>query len=109
MWFSQKLKYLIKSKKRVHQFYKRFNSLNFYHEFSFLRSECKNLKNHDYLVYINKIQDKINTNPKYFWKYFKDKNRSSQLPKSMFYSIMIAENGDDIMKLFKTYFLGVYT
>jgi hypothetical protein len=50
----------------------------------------------------------VKVNPKYFWTYFNSKKSTNKLPCTMSYFNEEANNGNDIVNLFKSYFSSVY-
>lgn len=108
IWFSKELIYTIKQKKYAHDIYKASNNLNSYTKFASLRTICKKLRFRDYNIYINNVQISVKNNPKYFWKFFNTEKLTSYLPSSMSYLEKEADNGNDIVNLFKSYFSNTY-
>jgi len=108
IWFSKELIYTIKQKKYAHDIYKASNDLNSYTKFASLRTICKKLRFRDYNIYINNVQISVKNNPKYFWKFFNTEKLTSYLPSSMSYLEKEADNGNDIVNLFKSYFSNTY-
>lgn len=58
--------------------------------------------------YILNIQQKIKTNPKYFWKYFNSKRDINGLPSTMNYAGNEVSNIKDISNTFSDFFQSVY-
>lgn len=107
-WFSKELINTIKQKKHAHNIYKASNDVNLYNKFSSLRNKWKQLRYRDYKAYINNVQTSVKNNPKYFWKFFCTEKSTSYLPNSMSYLEKEADNGNDIVNLFKSYFFNTY-
>lgn len=105
-WFSHELKCIIKKKKLSHFAFKNSNNFSDYLIFSNLRSKI--LRQRDYNNYMNKVQNSINNNPKYFWKFFKDKKSHNSIPSLVNYNKVNADNGQDIVNLFGKFFSNVY-
>lgn len=99
---------IIKEKKLYHLAFKYSNNFPDYLQFSNLRGKAKIIRQRDYNTYMNKVQNSINNNPKYFWKFFKDKKSQNSIPNNMNYNKMNANNGQDIVNLFGKFFSNVY-
>lgn len=80
-----------------------------YTEFSVLRNKCKLISKSCYTDYLKYIQQSLIHNPKYFWKFVKDRKQRNDLPNTMHLNNYKANNSSDIAELFKTYFSSVYT
>jgi len=107
-WFSSSLKYLIFSKKIAHKIYKQLPNRCNYNTFSNLRAQCKIKNKLEYVNYIQKAQNSVSNNPKYFWK-FVNKNRSNtSSPSVMFYDNTNFSGGDVISNCFSQYFSSVF-
>lgn len=57
---------------------------------------------------MNKVQNSIKNNPKYFWKFFKSKINHNSTPNNVNYNNVIADNGQGIVNLFGKFFSNVY-
>lgn len=68
-WKDPVLRNLIQLKKQAHKQFKLSNSQNDYFTFSELRKKCKALCVQVHANYILKIENNINRDSKYFWKY----------------------------------------
>ncbi|KAL4107337.1 hypothetical protein QTP88_017699 [Uroleucon formosanum] len=68
-WKDPVLRNLIQLKKQAHKQFKLSNSQNDYFTFSELRKKCKVLSVQVHANYILKIENNINSDSKYFWKY----------------------------------------
>jgi hypothetical protein len=57
---------------------------------------------------MNKIQNSIKNNPKYFLKFLKTKNSRNSIPNNVNYNKVTVDNGQDIVNLFGKFFSDVY-
>ncbi|KAI5730812.1 hypothetical protein M8J77_000352 [Diaphorina citri] len=68
-------------KKHFHKLYKSTGHPHFYHQFSNLRAQCKDVASQCYSSYLNSVVRNIKADPRYFWKYNKNLRGGSSLPK----------------------------
>lgn len=54
-----------------------------------------------------KVHNSIKNNPKYFWKFFKDKKSHNEVASNINYNNVNINNGQDIVNLFDTFFSNV--
>ena len=107
-WFTYEMINLVKMKKAAHIKFKNSGLKDDYVNFSNLRQKCKVLGNQLYQMHLAKVESKIITNPKYFWKYVRDANKREVLPSLMTYNNMQAESCADIANLFSIFFSSVF-
>jgi len=55
-----------------------------------------------------KVQNSIQNNPKYFWKFFKGKKSHNSIPNNVNYNKVIADDGQNMSNLFGKIFSNVY-
>lgn len=84
----------------AHNIYKPIRLKNDYLTFLHLYSECKKLRKIDYLKYTENSENNIETNPKQFWTFFKQKKLINDLPNYISLNSDHADNGQDIVNLF---------
>lgn len=108
-WFSSELKSLIFNKKRLHKEFKSTNDCNKYNEFSRLRSLCKIESKKCRLRYLQKVQNDLRQNPKYFWRYIKNLKSDNDIPKTMLFNDKSSMGGPEVANLFKDCFCSVYS
>ncbi|CAG9828296.1 unnamed protein product [Diabrotica balteata] len=108
VWFSRELIELVIQKKIAHKNFKASGSS--YEEFSVLRERCKALQAICYKNYLENIQANLSSNPHSFWRYVSTTHGSSAYPNVMSNKDgdVIAQNGDEIVNLFASYFSGTY-
>lgn len=83
-WYSNNLKsLLIQKKKNVHLIYKKYNNVSDYINFFKLRAICKRTTKNDYKNYIHKVQLSVKKNPKYFYRFIKNRKGNNAIPKIM--------------------------
>ena len=73
-----------------------------------MRNICKQQANACYSNYINEIQLKLSDNPKLFWKFIRDKNKETGIPKTMKYNDMCSSDGKLIVNMFAQHFSSAY-
>lgn len=62
----------------------------------------------DYNNNMNKIQNSVKNNSKYFWKFFNDKKSHNSIPNNVNYNKVNANNDRDIVNLFGNFFPNLY-
>ena len=78
--------------------------------FSNLRALCNEQAQMCYNNYILDVQQGVQRDPKKnFWRYVHSKTSNNEIPSSMRYNDLTADNGNDISKLFAAYFSTVYS
>lgn len=108
LWFSNELKCIIQEKRLCHLAFKISNKFSDYLKFSNLRSKSKIIRQREYNSYMNKVQNSIKNNPKYFWTFFKDKKSHYSIPNTVNYNKINAGNGQDMFNLFGKICSNVY-
>lgn len=88
------MKCAIKQKKLNHIAFKKSNNLIDKNNYSNLRNKSRD---RDYVNYINNVQYYINNNPKYFWKFFKNKRNQNTFPSNDNYNNDSAVNDQNII------------
>lgn len=109
VWFSSELKKMVYEKKIAHKNYKIRGDAYSYNIFTDLRTRCDLLKDQCYQNYKHKVENNILSCPGYFWKFINLKRKSYNLPSSMIFDNECAENNQDIVNLFSSYFSNVYS
>lgn len=107
-WFSDELKACVLQKKAAHLLFKKSNSSQDYYTFSRLRAKCKQLSKTCYNVYLNSIKSKLYNNPKSFWDFIKSKTKSDEIPSTVHYNNITANDGPTIANTFANHFSSVY-
>lgn len=104
VWYTSHLKSLIISKKHFHKLYKSTGHPHFYHQFSNLRAQCKDVASQCYSSYLNSVVRNIKADPRYFWKYNKNLRGGSSLPKVLRYNGIESSSPLSSADLFASYF-----
>ena len=107
-WFSPELKELTIHKKEAHLKYKKNKSIANYNKFCELRTHCKNLSKILYSNYIMEIEQNIINNPKFFWKYIREKNNTNTIPQLMTFHDREVSTCIEILDAFANHFSSVY-
>nr|CAH7763881.1 unnamed protein product [Callosobruchus chinensis] len=80
VWYNSDTIKLIKERAKVHKRYKMSGNTNHYHHFCELRiAVMQNIKA-AYEYYLQNVQNQINQNPKHFWSYIHQKQKTSKIP-----------------------------
>ena len=109
VWFDKELKDLCRNKRIAHSIYKKSSRFEDYIYFKSLRSRCKQLCEQLYAAYISNVNVSIFNNPKFFWKFVRDKKKSdSSIPAEMTLDQHSVKGGDEVANLFAQYFSSVY-
>lgn len=108
-WYSLETKNAIKLKNRLLNKYKNSQLTSHYERYKAVRSQSKLGIDKDYKHFLNKTQENIKSNPKFFWRYINDKkSNKSGLPREMKLGDTQASNKRDICNLFADFFKSVY-
>lgn len=107
-WFSPRLKGLIYSKKAAHKLFKKSNSRIDYLEFANLRNLCRIESESCYREHINSIEESIESDPKFFWRFINDSKVNKGFPSTMYYENEISEDPKEIAEFFGSFFSEVY-
>lgn len=104
-WYNSSLKKVLKEKIKFFHKYCTYGNIADYDTFSLLRKRAKRLEAHCYRSYLKRCEDAIVKNPKLFWSFIKSsKNNPNTIPSSLSYDGQTADSGEDICRLFATYF-----
>jgi hypothetical protein len=100
---------LIREKKKVCKSFKSTGLNSYYTEFSTLRKKCKFLSELFYANYLDKLQTSLSNNPKSFWKFVQNRQKINIIPNNITYGTSIANNIDETVNMFKSYFESVFS
>ncbi|KAI5716037.1 hypothetical protein M8J77_026415 [Diaphorina citri] len=107
-WFSKDLRKLTVEKKLAHIQYKTSNLEVDYQRFSQLRAQCKSLSSQCYDEYMEIINSKIKTDPRYFWRFSSESRKVSGFPLNMSYNDVSGSSMEENVDLFADLFSSVY-
>ncbi|KAL1446910.1 hypothetical protein WDU94_009871 [Cyamophila willieti] len=107
-WFSKDLKKVTREKKKAHLKYKYSKLESDYRKFSSLRSRCKSLSAQCYREYMDRINRRIKSNPRYFWKFSAESRKCSGFPIHMFLEDKSSTSPVETVDLFSDSFSSVY-
>lgn len=109
-WFSRQLIKRLNEKNRLRLRVKKYNNPMDIITLDLLGKRCDRMATACYNAYIADIEEKITSNPKYFWSYLKIKRGgTSNYPSSMTDGISTSNNIDDICNYFASHFSKVYS
>lgn len=109
VWYSRALVSIIKEKKKIHSFWKKYSNPVDYEAFSILRARQKSLQRQCLNRHIKISQEKIKQQPDLLWKYVNSKKKcSSSYPNTMFINNQKFSNGKDISQAFNNYFKDIF-
>ncbi|CAG4963417.1 unnamed protein product [Colias eurytheme] len=109
-WFNNNLKKMLKEKFKLRQRYRRYNNPRDKIELHIISTRCSKTANICYNLYIRSVEDKIHSNPKYFWSYIKSKRGgNSAYPPSMSLGDEASSDSVRVCELFSKYFGSVYS
>ena len=74
-----------------------------------MRKQSKELSKKCYNDYINKVENSICKDTKYFWTYVNSYKQNSGIPTTLIYQNRELLKNDEILERFKHYFESVYT
>lgn len=106
-WYSAELKHYIHAKKYYFNKYKRSNDRFYYYEFAETRRIVKSLLRRDYNNYLQTVQHSLSDDPRYFWKFVKEK-KTTTIPGTLTYNDIELTNPVDIVNNFSKYFASVF-
>ncbi|KAF0746093.1 putative RNA-directed DNA polymerase, partial [Aphis craccivora] len=105
LWKDPVLRNLIQLKKQAHKQFKLSNSQHDYFSFSELRKKCKALSVKVHANHILKIENNINSDSKYFWKYIQSlRSNKTNIPATVYLDNIVSDNINYTTKLFADYF-----
>lgn len=107
-WFTPELIHIHKKKKRAWITMKKYNTQSNYNIFSLYRSKFKAAAERCYKHYLEKIEESIKINGKFFWTYIKNKKKTTDLPQILTYMDKIASTPEETCALFSNYFRSVF-
>ena len=108
-WFNVKLKKMIFEKKRLHTLFKKTGNLNYHYQFSNLRARIKTYSKTLYNNYLNKVEESIPKNIKYFYQHINKLRKSSDLPANMVFENRSSSSPTEIADFFANFFNSVFT
>lgn len=108
VWFSNELKSLVSIKKKAHLDYKRSGLESDYIRFSSLRSRCDYLNTKCYKKYLEKSDESLKTNPRFFWKFANSSRKVDGFPRNMFLKTETSCSAQETVNLFAKSFSSVY-
>ena len=107
-WQTDELKKLKTKKKAALRKYCKNRTLTLRDHYVRLNQRYKNLNHRCHNNYQLRIQRKLKSNPKTFWKHFNDQRRESGLPSTMILGDDTGSNPDDICRMFASKFSSMY-
>ena len=108
VWFSPALIHIFKDKKRSWIKWKKFQNVSDYEIFSIYRLRFQRESRNCYRRYMEKVENSIKDNIKYFWTYIKNRKTKNDMPKSLTYKNITKSEPTDICNLFSEFFYSVY-
>lgn len=109
-WYSGELKRHIKLKEHLFSKYKTSTSnADIYKEYCDVRRIVKRLIARDFRFYMDRIQNSLNKDPRYFWSYVKDKKGHSSVPGEVKYKDVSFDKPNDIVNVFARHFSSTFS
>lgn len=108
VWYTAPLKKLINEKQKHLRKFKIYGNQSDLISFKILRERFKSLEKTCYQNYINYVEDSIKDNPKRFWSYIKNRNKSTQIPNVLRYNGQDVNNGETICNAFSNFFMSSF-
>lgn len=110
VWYSRALLKVIKEKAKYHKLYKKYKNPRDKLAFETLRMRCSVLIKECYSIFKKNIAIHLRRNPKYVWRYFKNKRvGNNYIPNKMTMdNTNIARGGQEICDLFSVHFQSIY-
>lgn len=107
-WFNSFLRSKTVEKKLAHREFKRTNSRDDYIIVTDLRSECKRLGNILHLNYLEKVENFLNSNPNFFWRYANRFRYDNNILNCMHYEDVESIDLQQSVELFASFFKSVF-
>lgn len=104
-WWNAEMQRL---KNKRNKEWKRLNGGNPTEQYEKALNEFNELNEKRYSEYINDIQDKFKTNPALFWKFARERTKSSNYPSTMSYKNVTVDSPQEIANLFADCFQTFY-
>lgn len=108
VWYTSEIIKLVKEKAKVHKRYKITGITSCYQEFSILRLKIKQKIKEAYALYLNNVEIKLKDDPKNFWTFVNNKNRTTRIPGKMVYNGESYETPQMIVNAFSKFFESSY-
>lgn len=107
-WFSSELRKLTFQKKAAHLAFKKSNLQSDYERFSALRSRCCFLRDRCHKAHLEKVNNRLLSDPQYFWRYSDETRKVSGYPRDMFFCGVDSSSLQETADLFAQSFSSVY-
>ncbi|XP_046662719.1 uncharacterized protein LOC124355600 [Homalodisca vitripennis] len=107
-WFSRDLKNLLFLKKALHKEYKSTRCEVTYQRFAVIRAQCNALTKDCFTAYADHIQEVLPHNPKVFWSYVKNLNRSGSTPTTLRLDGITSTSDQTAANLFADFFSAAF-
>jgi hypothetical protein len=107
-WFSPALIHIFKNKNQAWVKWKKYQNLIDYEVFSKFRDRFKSESTKCYNRYLERTEDSIHGNIKYFWTYISNRTHSTDMPNVMSYNNITSSNSTQICNMFSEFFQSVY-
>lgn len=110
VWYTKELKMLLKEKNKYRVRFKKYKNPLDNLSFNSLKKRCDILITQCYNKYIELIEKSVNSNPKLFFTYIKQKNKNSaSFPSSLNYDNTTVSSGPGICNTLAAYFSTSYS
>lgn len=107
-WFTSSLKHIFRNKNNAWVKWKKYRNQSDYTIFSMFRDRFKTESRAAYTRYINRVEDGIIDNTKYFWAYINNRKSQLDVPAAVYYNDIKADEPEDVCNVFSTYFKSVF-
>lgn len=107
-WYSAPLRKLLKEKRKYHKLWKLYGNPLDYDTFRLLRKRADKMEAECYRNFIRYTEEKIRSNPKYFWSYIRMIKGKNDMPDTMTYKNVSSTDGQEICNLFSDHFYSVF-
>lgn len=108
-WFNGEIFESLCIKNRLRARYLRTRNQLHYHDFSSVRSHSKQLIKTAYRSHLRNVEKDIDTDPKKFWNFVREKKGHQNVTHTMQYNGVSLENPTQISEAFANYFESVYS
>lgn len=108
VWFTTPLIHIFKNKNNAWIKWKKYKNVSDYEVFALYRTRFKVESKKCYQNYINLVESSIHDNVNYFWTYINNMKSRADIPSSMSYKNVTADDPRDVCQLFSKFFESVF-
>lgn len=108
-WANSHLKRLKRKKRAALRVFSKYRTFSMKMNYLHINRQYKSMNTRLYRSYQCKLQHRLKSNPKYFWRHVRDQRKESGLPAIMTNGTIEVDSTANIAELFRTQFSSVFT